>query len=141
MPPNVAFLFNFCGYFQIACGFAVYHQARTPSRKSGVINLDSFQLLTRSNRVVEKPHNFDPTGGRKIMLDFVAEKSQKFRRRHRAVHAVPQGHWRLENLCARTNPLYYERQLPIATSRFREAPPTVLAKYNRSGCLGGVAPR
>ena len=43
MPPNVAFLFNFRGYFQIACGFAVYHEARTPSRKSGVINLDSFQ--------------------------------------------------------------------------------------------------
>ena len=30
------------------------------------------------NRVVEKPHNFDPTGGRKILLDFVVEKSQKF---------------------------------------------------------------
>jgi hypothetical protein len=86
---------------------------------------------TRLTRVVEKPHNFDPTGGRKILLDFVVEKSQKFDAGHRAVHAVPQEHWRLENLCARTNPLYYERQLSIATSRFRKAPPTVLVIYYR----------
>ena len=97
----------------------------------GKIAILSYPGTTPFIRVVEKPHNFDPTGGRKILLDFVVEKSQKFDAGHRAVHAVPQEHWRLENLCARTNPLYYERQLSIATSRFREAPPTVLEKYNR----------
>ena len=33
---------------------------------------------TQSSRVVEKPHKIHPTGGRKILLDFVVEKSQKF---------------------------------------------------------------
>ena len=46
---------------------------------NGTMSAVSMEATTiTGSRVVEKPHKIHPTGGRKILLDFVVEKSQKF---------------------------------------------------------------